>query len=141
MAYRHPNPAIERLIAEARIATLGTNGPHGPHLAPVWFEYEDGEFRFITPARSQKAANLDRDPRVGISIEAANPTRVVMANGTATVEPLTDLAVLARLAARAYDSAEQGKAFAEEAPKHERIVIRVRPTHWTTYGAMDGDGG
>jgi Pyridoxamine 5'-phosphate oxidase len=45
MAYPHATSAIERLIAEARIATLGTNGRHGPHPAPVWFEYEDGEFR------------------------------------------------------------------------------------------------
>jgi PPOX class probable F420-dependent enzyme len=137
MAYPHATPAIERLIAEARIATLGTNGRHGPHLAPVWFEYEDGEFRFITPARSQKAVNLSRDPRIGISIEARDPTRAVMANGTATVEPLTDLAVLARLATRAYGSAERGKAYAEEAPIRERILIRVRPMHWTTYGAVE----
>jgi PPOX class probable F420-dependent enzyme len=122
-------------LREPRIATLGSAGPHGPHLAPIWFEYLDGEFLFITPAASQKARNLERDPRAGISVEAREPTRAVMANGRAVVEPLTDPAVLERMAVR-YFGAERGRAYAAEAPNHARVLIRVRPTRWMTYGAL-----
>jgi PPOX class probable F420-dependent enzyme len=122
-------------LREPRIATLGSAGPHGPHLAPIWFEYLDGEFLFITSAASQKARNLERDPRAGISVEAREPTRAVMANGRAVVEPLTDPAVLERMAVR-YFGAERGRAYAAEAPNHARVLIRVRPTRWMTYGAL-----
>ena len=137
MHYRSPTPRIEVFLAETRILTLGTSGSHGPHLVPVWYEYENGEFRFITPAKSQKALNLARDPRVGMSVEASKPTRAVIANGVADVEPLTDLSILERLAVRYLGSAQRGREYVEMAPRHERILIRVRPTRWITYGAVE----
>ena len=130
-----PTPGMIDFLREPRIATLGSIGPHGPHLAPIWFEYVGGEFLFITPAVSQKARNLERDPRAGISVEAREPTRAVMANGRAVVEPLTDVSVLERMAVR-YFGAERGRAYVAEAPSHARILIRLRPTHWATYGAV-----
>jgi PPOX class probable F420-dependent enzyme len=133
---REPTQSMIEFLSEPRIATLGSIGPHGPHLAPIWFEYTDGEFLFITPAASQKARNLDRDPRAGISVEAREPTRAVMANGRALIEPLTDLSVLARMAARYYGSTERGQQYADEAPNHDRILIRVRPEHWLKYGSL-----
>jgi len=132
---KEPTPSMVEFLKEPRIATLGSAGPHGPHLAPIWFEYVDGEFLFITPAAAQKARNLARDPRVGVSVEAREPTRAVMANGPAMVEPLTDLAVLERMAVR-YFGAERGRAYAAEAPNHARILIRVRPTHWMKFGSL-----
>jgi len=133
---REPTQSMIEFLAEPLIATLGSIGPHGPHLAPIWFEYAGGEFLFITPSASQKARNLDRDSRAGISIEAREPTRAVMANGRALIEPLEDLAVLARMAARYYGSAACGQQYADEAPKRDRILIRVRPEHWLKYGVL-----
>ncbi len=132
---REPTPSIIAFLQEPRIATLGSAGPHGPHLAPIWFEYRDGEFLFITPAASQKTRNLERDPRVGISVEAREPTRAVLANGRAVIGPLTDPTVLERMAVR-YFGAERGRVYAAEAPNHARILIRVRPTHWMKYGPL-----
>jgi hypothetical protein len=51
--------------------TIGPNGR--PHLMPLWYVVEDGDgdpvLRGWTFAKSQKAKNLERDPRATIGID------------------------------------------------------------------------
>ncbi|MET8774761.1 PPOX class F420-dependent oxidoreductase [Nocardia sp. NPDC004654] len=62
---------IAEFLKRSRIATLATLGPQGrPHLTAMWFALIDGEIWFETKAKSQKAVNLRRDPRVTCMIEA-----------------------------------------------------------------------
>jgi PPOX class probable F420-dependent enzyme len=49
-------------------ATIGANGR--PHLMPLWFVRDGDELRGWTFAKSQKAKNLERDPRATIQVEA-----------------------------------------------------------------------
>lgn len=57
-------------ITSRRTATLATLGPSGhPHLAAMWFAVIDREIWFETKAKSQKAVNLRRDPRITVSVE------------------------------------------------------------------------
>ena len=48
-------------------ATLGPNGR--PHLVPLWYVPDGGELVGWTYAKSQKAKNLERDPRATVGIE------------------------------------------------------------------------
>ncbi len=49
---------------------VGTNGPRGvPHLMPLWFVLRAGEVWGWTFAKSQKAKNLERDPRATLLFE------------------------------------------------------------------------
>jgi PPOX class probable F420-dependent enzyme len=48
------------------LATLLPDG--SPHSIPVWAILEDGRIAFFTQSRSRKARNLDRDPRVALSV-------------------------------------------------------------------------
>lgn len=68
----------------ARIATLQADG--SPSVVPVWFVYENGRI-VITPRKhSAFWANIQRDPRVAITIdEAAGRYRKVLVEGTAEV--------------------------------------------------------
>jgi PPOX class probable F420-dependent enzyme len=61
---------VRAFLAEKMVMQCATNGPRGlPHLVPLWFvSYEDG-LRSWTYAKSQKARNLDRDPRATLGIE------------------------------------------------------------------------
>lgn len=61
---------VESLIAGAPVsAHLATTVDDRPHVAPVWYGYRDGVVYFLTGGT--KLANLRRNPRVAISIEAA----------------------------------------------------------------------
>jgi PPOX class probable F420-dependent enzyme len=47
-----------------------TNGPSGhPHAVAMWYAVVDGAIWFETKAKSQKAANLRRDPKITVLIE------------------------------------------------------------------------
>ncbi|CAM4526818.1 PPOX class F420-dependent oxidoreductase [Nocardia ninae] len=62
---------ITEFLERSRIATLATIGPKGtPHLTAMWYALIDGELWFETKAKSQKAVNLRRDPRITCMIEA-----------------------------------------------------------------------
>jgi PPOX class probable F420-dependent enzyme len=62
---------VRDFLAEQMVMQCATNGPRGlPHLVALWFVTEDpGELRSWTYAKSQKARNLDRDPRATLGIE------------------------------------------------------------------------
>ena len=61
---------IATYLERSRTATLATIGATGvPHLVAMWFAVLDGQIWIETKARSQKAVNLRRDPRVTVLIE------------------------------------------------------------------------
>lgn len=50
---------------------VASNGSHGhPHLVAMWYVMIDGLIHFTTYAKSQKALNLKRDPRVTCMLES-----------------------------------------------------------------------
>ena len=51
----------------AHVATLNRDG--SPHLTVVWVETIDGVLSFNTARGRQKAVNLERDPRIAVSVE------------------------------------------------------------------------
>lgn len=68
-----PEEEAARFLQEQRVATLATNGPEGhPHLVAMWYAVIDGVLWFETKAKSQKAANLRRDDRVTVMVEAGH---------------------------------------------------------------------
>jgi PPOX class probable F420-dependent enzyme len=61
---------IADYLRASRTMTLATIGQDGtPHLVAMWFAVIDGEIWFETKAKSQKAVNLGRDPRVTCLVE------------------------------------------------------------------------
>jgi PPOX class probable F420-dependent enzyme len=54
----------------AHVATLMPDG--GPHSVPMWIGLEGDRVAFLTSPGSRKARNLDNDPRVAISVTAAD---------------------------------------------------------------------
>lgn len=61
---------IVEFVARSRTGTLATIGPNGqPHLVAMWYGVVDGEIWVETKAKSQKAVNLRRDPRISFLIE------------------------------------------------------------------------
>jgi PPOX class probable F420-dependent enzyme len=86
---------IATFIEQSRTATMATIGKTGmPHLVAMWYGVIDGEIWFETKLKSQKAVNLQRDPRIVVSIEDGwtyDALRGVSIEGTAEITDDPDL--------------------------------------------------
>ena len=61
---------VRGFLAEKMVMQCATNGPRGlPHMVALWFVPINPELRSWTYAKSQKARNLERDPRATVGIE------------------------------------------------------------------------
>jgi hypothetical protein len=59
---------VRDFLAEKMVMQCATNGPRGlPHVIPLWFTYPG--LTSWTYAKSQKARNLERDPRATLGFE------------------------------------------------------------------------
>ncbi len=70
----------------SQVAYLSTCTGTRPHVAPVWYRYEDGVVEIVTTGR--KLANLRENPRVSLAVSADTegvPEWTVTLQGTATV--------------------------------------------------------
>ena len=60
----------EELLDEGEgelMASVATSHDDRPHVAPVWYHYDDGVVEFVTGGR--KLANIRQNPRVAINVE------------------------------------------------------------------------
>ena len=61
---------VRAFLDEKMVMQCATNGPRGlPHMVALWFVADGGELRGWTYAKSQKARNLERDPRATLGLE------------------------------------------------------------------------
>jgi Pyridoxamine 5'-phosphate oxidase len=61
---------VQEFLAASMVMQCATNGPRGlPHLVPLWFVTDRSDLISWTYARSQKAKNLERDPRATLGLE------------------------------------------------------------------------
>jgi PPOX class probable F420-dependent enzyme len=61
---------LRAFLAEHKVVSVATIGPSGrPHLVPLWYTADGTILRGWTYAKSQKAKNLERDPRATLQVE------------------------------------------------------------------------
>jgi PPOX class probable F420-dependent enzyme len=61
---------VRAFLEEQMVMTIGTVGPSGrPHLMALWYVPDGLGMTGWTYAKSQKAKNLERDPRATIQVE------------------------------------------------------------------------
>jgi len=67
---RMTDDELRAFLDEGRIVQVATVGPkERPHLVPLWYVVDGDGLGAWTYAASQKARNLDRDPRATLSID------------------------------------------------------------------------
>jgi PPOX class probable F420-dependent enzyme len=123
---------IAELLAGIRSMTMASIGPGGqPHLVAMWFAVLDGDICFETKAKSQKAVNLRRDPRITCLAEDGDvydELRGVAVEGRAEVSDDPDL--LWRVGVAVWERyngpyTEEMRPFVE-ALLRKRVAVRVR---------------
>ena len=61
---------LRAFLAAHKVVSVASIGPRGrPHLVPLWYVADGVELRGWTYAKSQKAKNLERDPRATLQVE------------------------------------------------------------------------
>ncbi|HYM57826.1 MAG TPA: PPOX class F420-dependent oxidoreductase [Solirubrobacteraceae bacterium] len=115
---------VRELFTAANYAHVATLMPDGsPHSVAVWTGLEGDHVVFFTQVTSQKARNLERDPRVAISItDHDNPYRSARIRGrvVATRRGEAAMEVIDRLAVR-----YTGEPFPMRGPNS--IVYEIEP--------------
>ena len=74
---------VRRVFDSTALAHLATVLPDGsPHTVPLWVGTHGDHLVFLTGPGSRKARNLQRDPRVALSLVAAdNPFEPIIVRG------------------------------------------------------------
>lgn len=131
---------IADFLQRSRVATLATLGPGGaPHLTAMWYALIDvpgadqPELWFETKAKSQKAVNLRRDPRITCMIETGqtyDQLRGVAFEGQAEI--IDDPDKLWAVGVSVWERytgpySEEARPFVETM-LNKRVAIRVIPT-------------
>lgn len=77
------DPTVRELLEGANFVSLATLTADGaPHATTVWGAMEDGRPCFFTQPSSFKAGNIDRDPRVALTVfDRENPYRTGQLRG------------------------------------------------------------
>ena len=132
---RMTDDELREFLDEQRIVSVATLGPKGrPHLVPLWYvPADDGELIGWTYAKSQKARNLERDPRATLQVEEGvqyDELRGVMLECEVAIErepqAVADQYGLPLFTRYAGDGPEVRAMVEQQAPK--RVGLRFRPT-------------
>ncbi len=117
-----------KFVSQPRIGRLGTTNRDGtPHIAPVWYKFEDGVFRVLTERGSQKHKNIERDPRAAFCIDDERPPyHTVLVSARVVVEeaPGHDWRVALAIS---YLGEENGKRYIAENMHANDIMLRIVP--------------
>ena len=121
------------LLESTALAHVATIGPDGePQVNPVWFGWDGTHVLFSQTTTRQKVRNLQRDPRIALSIvDPANPYRYLEIRGVVErVDPDPDIAFINSMAKK-YLGQDR---YPWHRPEDERVVVVVRPEHTTQMG-------
>ena len=143
---RMTEPELRAFLAEQKVMQCATVGPRGwPHLVPLWYVVDGLELRGWTYRKSQKARNLERDPRAAVGIDDGagyDELRGVMLECDVELEREPDRVAeygLALVSRYGGGSAEMRELFRAQAPK--RVGLRFRPSRVVSWDHRKLGGG
>lgn len=124
-----PEAAVELLTSGAHVAHLATSHEDRPHVAPVWYNYHEGDIEIVTTGK--KLDNIRHNPRVALSVQDADEADAqwgVTLQGTATV--VADDEEAAAVHRRIND---RYGADEDEWPENTAVRIDVGSANYWTY--------
>jgi PPOX class probable F420-dependent enzyme len=127
-------------LAEQRVVTCATNGRDGwPHLMPLWYVLRGEELWAWTYAASQKARNLERDPRATLQVETGfeyQELRGVMLKCDAELHrDVEAVFAVGREIFERYSGTQVGDDFLDVVRKQaaKRVALEFRPREIATW--------
>ena len=136
---RMTDAEVAEFLATERTLQVASIGPDGaPHLVPMWFTVVDGRIAMWTYAKSQKTANLRRDPRLTCLVEAGETygeLRGVSITGRAEIRDDYDtvFAVGSALHGRYRGDMTHESRVGVEAESRKRVAVLVDPVQTVSW--------
>jgi PPOX class probable F420-dependent enzyme len=120
------------LLDGKNYAVLATVNPDGsPQTSVMWVGHDGGDLLFSTVEGRVKHRNMQRDPRVSVTvIDAANPENYVELRGRVSMTPDAGRALDTRLSWK-YDGRDPG----QDRPGAVRVVVRMTVEKAAGYAA------
>jgi PPOX class probable F420-dependent enzyme len=117
-----------KFVSAPRIGRLASTMPDGsPHIAPIWYRFEDGAFLVLTDRASRKHRNVERDPRVVLCIDEEKPPyHTVIVRGTVEVAVSPGREWREALAVH-YLGEEAGRAYTAANDSPNNVLLRIVP--------------
>ena len=116
------------IVHKRTFAMFGTIMPDGqPQVTPVWVDAENGRILINTAKGRQKHKNVQRDPRVAVTlVDPDNPYRYVEVRGRVTEMTEKDADSHIDKMAKKYLGKDK-YPFAQ--PDERRILLKIEPEH------------
>ena len=129
MDKRPIDPAVLDRLAKEENVWLCTVRPDGsPHVAPVWFVFDQGSWWIGTDSSSVRVRNIETSPRVSLALEDGRAP--VVAEGEARLHRDGFPPELAAAFAAKYD----WDVTAPYKPGAERLLVEVQVRRWLLSG-------
>ena len=117
---------VDEFLSQPRTAQLVTMYVVGtPHVAPVWFLWDNGRALVMAGRTTVKVRNIRRNPAVALSVATADhPYSFVTIEGMASI---TDdgLEDMVRRTCIRYEGNQRGAEFAAQLLSEERLTLIV----------------
>lgn len=126
-------PRELNILQSTGFAHIATMGPaHEPQCNPVWFDWDGTYVRISQTKTRQKYRNIQRDPRVAVSIiDPANPYHYLEIRGKVVrIEDDPDKKFIDALAKK-YLGVDN---YPYNQPGDERVILYIQPEHTTSQG-------
>jgi PPOX class probable F420-dependent enzyme len=115
-------------VRPALIATTRKDGR--PHVAPIWYDIDDGTILFTTWSASVKGHAVRRDGRVALCVQDDRPPfSYVLVEGESTwTDDLAELRTWASRIGGRYMGADRAEEYGARNGVPGELLVRVRPT-------------
>ncbi len=115
---------IDAFLAQPRTAQLVTLRASGtPHVAPVWFLWDEGRALVMADASAIKVRNIRRNPAAALCVcTPDHPYEFVTLEGRAAIAA-DGLENMVRRTCILYEGPERGAEFADELLGDERLTL------------------
>ena len=125
------NEIVDFLMKGTRTGKLSTVLEDGrPHIAPIWFVWNEGKIIFCTGESSVKGKNMRRNPQVSICVDDESPPYAfVIIQGTAKLnDNHKDLLKWNTIFGRRYMGEELAKVYGKRNAVEGSLLVEVTPT-------------
>ena len=125
------NEIVDFLMKGTRTGKLCTVRKDGrPHVAPIWFVWNEEKIIFDTMGDSVKAKNIRHDPQVSICVDDESPPYAfVIVEGTAKFsDNQKDLLKWNTIIARRYMGEKLAEVYGKRNTVEGSLLVEVTPT-------------